>query len=221
MRKLSYIFYNYFYKYILKLYLKTDSKVTFDIFKLIVFKEVFHPKLFFSTKYFYSFLKGKNFKNKKFIELGSGSGILSMLAYRQGAHVTAVDIDPKAVENTRINFSGNFNMSQCLSIIQSDLFTNVPVQLFDIVVINPPYYFKEVKVAAHNAWYCGENGEYFKNLFAHLKSYTHSATEIFMVLEENCEIDRIKSMAQIHAIQFEQVDEKIIKWEKNFIFQLR
>lgn len=204
----------------LQLYLKTDSRVRFENFKLRVFKEVFHPKLFFSTTYLYSFLKNKDFKNKKFIELGSGSGILSMLAYQGGAQVTAVDIDPRAVENTRLNFSGNFESSQSLTIIQSDLFANVLPQVFDIIVINPPYYFKEVKVAAHHAWYCGENGEYFKNLFAHLKSYTHPLTEVFMVLEENCDIDRIKKMAQVNAIQFTKVDERLIKWEKNFIFKL-
>jgi release factor glutamine methyltransferase len=220
MQRLSYIFYNYFFKYVLMLYLKTDSDVTFEEFKLKVLKGVFHPKLFFSTPYFYSFLKGKKFRDKKFLELGSGSGILSMLAYKQGAEVTAVDIDPKAVENTRINFTKNFTANHSARIIESDLFSNVPEQLFDIVVINPPYYFKEVKMAGQQAWYCGENGEYFKTLFSKLKTYTTMSSEVYMILEENCEISRIRNMALSNNIQFEQVDEKLIKWERNFIFRL-
>jgi len=220
MQRLSYIFYNYFFKYVLKLYLKTDSHVTFGEFKLKVFKEVFHPKLFFSTTYFYSFLSKKNFQGKKFLELGSGSGILSMLAYKSGAEVTAVDIDPKAVENTQINFLKNFTNQYSATIVQSDLFANIPMQLFEVVVINPPYYFKEVKTAAHYAWYCGQDGEYFKTLFSKLKYYTNDASEVYMVLEENCDIPRIKSMALANNIQLELVDEKLIKWERNFIFRL-
>jgi release factor glutamine methyltransferase len=202
------------------LYLKTDSDVTFEEFKLKVLKGVFHPKLFFSTTYFYSFLAGKKFAGKKFLELGSGSGILSMLAYKKGAEVTAVDIDPKAVENTRINFTKNFTANHSARIIESDLFSNVPEQLFDIVVINPPYYFKEVKMAGQQAWYCGEHGEYFKTLFSKLKTYTTMSSEVYMILEENCEISRIRNMALSNNIQFEQVDEKLIKWERNFIFRL-
>lgn len=221
MRSLSYIFYNFFYKHLLKLYLKTDSTARFDGFKLRILKGVFHPKLFFSTSYFYSFLSSKEFQNRKFLEIGSGSGILSMLAHRNGALVTAIDIDPKAVKNTSLNFESNFKPTEQITIIQSDLFSNVPVQQFDMVAINPPYYFKKIEVDAHYAWYCGEQGEYFTRLFSGLKNYTSRVTEVYMVLEENCDIERIKNLAAGHNLGMEKVDEKLIKWERNFIFQLK
>ncbi|WP_317899336.1 methyltransferase [Aurantibacillus circumpalustris] len=220
MRRLSYIFYNTFYKYILKLYLKSDSNVKFDKFKLKVFKEVFHPKLFFSTKYLYKFLLEKKFTNLNFLEIGSGTGVLSMLAFQKGASVTAIDIDPKAVENTQLNFSMNFKSSENLHIYQSDLFMNIPSQLFDFVVINPPYYFKKVETNAHYAWYCGENGEYFERLSSQLKTYVNDQTETYMILEENCDIQRIKKIASLHGLNLKVLDEKMIKWEKNYIFQL-
>ena len=220
MRRLYYIFYNYFFKFILKLYLKSDSTIKFENFKLKVFKEVFHPKLFFSTTYFYKFLSQKQFTNVNFLEIGSGSGVLSMLAYKKGAMVTAIDIDTKAVENTRLNFSANFDTSKNLNIYQSDIFKKVPLQAFDIIAINPPYYFKKVETNAHYAWYCGENGEYFQSLFASLKKYLSPNGRAFMILEENCDVERIKKMAQKNALSMEVLNEKVIKWERNFIFQI-
>jgi release factor glutamine methyltransferase len=221
VRSLIYIFYNSIYKPILKLYLKTDSNIKFDGFKLKVFKEVFHPKLFFSTKYFYSFLDSKSFKGLKFLEIGCGSGILSLLAFRKEAKVTALDVDLKAVENTKLNFRKNFSNASDVLIVQSDLFEELAPQQFDIIVINPPYYFKKIESDYHYAWYCGENGEYFERLFSGISFYMHSNTHVYMVLEENCEIERIRSIALKNNIVFELADERLIKWEKNFIFILK
>ena len=41
-----------------------------------------------------------------------------------------------------------------------------------------------------------------------------------MVLADNCEIERIKKIAKQNKICFKLVDEKKIKWEKNFIYKL-
>jgi len=220
MRSLSYIFHVLFYKPILKVYLKKDSNITFRGFKLKVLRGVFHPKLFFSTKYFYSFLEKQNFEKLRFLEIGCGSGILSLLAYQKGAYVTAIDIDPRAVENTKLNFSKNFTDTSGVKIIHSDVFTNVPLQQFDMVVINPPYYFKKVENADHNAWYCGLNGEFFESLFSKLTGYIHPTSSVYMILEENCEIDRIQSIARRNKLGFEIADEKLIQWERSFIFKI-
>jgi len=220
MRSASHIIYNLLYKPVLKLYLKSDSTVRFDGFILKVMKGVFHPKLFFSSSYFYAFLNKQEMKDLVFLEIGCGSGLLSLLACRKGAVVTAVDIDPKAVQNTLLNFKKN-NMHCPASVIQSDVFSGVPAQTFDVIAINPPYYFKKVETDSQYAWYCGQNGEYFSRLFAGLCSHMHSDSNVYMILEENCEIDRIKVMAAQHKIYFELADEKTIRWEKNYIFRLR
>lgn len=220
MERIYFILYNLVFKPILKLYLKTDSNIRFDGFKLKIFKEVFHPKLFFSTKYFYSFLKKQNLSGKRFLEIGCGSGILSMLALRMGATVTAVDIDEKAVENTKLNFAANFESTLKYEIIQSDLFNNLQQQQFDYIAINPPYYFKSIQSASQYAWYCGENGEYFQKLFQNLANYMNPHTHVYMILEENCEIDRIKAFASRHNLQFELIEQKKIRWERNFIFKI-
>lgn len=220
MRSFKQIIYKLFYKPALELYLKTDSNIKFDGFKLKVFKGVFHPKLFFSSKYFYSFLSQQSLDQLTFLEIGCGSGILSLLAYKKGAVVTAIDIDEKAVENTKINFSKNFNSPQNVCVFQSNLFENLKNQSFDVVVINPPYYFKKIEIKSQYAWYCGENGEYFEDLFLNIADYMHIKTNVYMILEENCEIDKIKSIAFKNEMKLELIDERLIKWEKSYIFRL-
>lgn len=221
MQSLYQTYYQYIYKPVATIYLKTDSNIRFDGFKLKVFKEVFHPKLFFSSKYVYEFLNAKNLAQKQFLEIGCGSGVLSLLAFRKKAIVTAVDIDPKAVENTRLNFETNFkNGSDNFKTIQSDVFSNVTQQVFDVIAINPPYYFKKVEVNTQLAWYCGENGEYFVKLFSGLKHYMNAVTKVFLILAENAEIDKIKELATEHGVQFTLADQRKIKFEVSYIFQL-
>jgi release factor glutamine methyltransferase len=220
MRRFYYLIYNLIFKRVLHFYLKTDSHVNFDGFKLTVFKEVFHPKLFFSTKYFYSFLSTQNFNTKSFLEVGCGSGILCLLAYKKGANVTAVDINEKAVENTLLNFSKNFSTGSTPKIIKSNLFKELPQEIFDFIAINPPYYFKKVDQQSQLAWYCGENGEYFQDLFKNLPKYMGPETKVFMILEERCEIERIKELAARNKLYFELIEKKLIKWETNYIYKI-
>ncbi len=220
MKTFTYLFYNYLYKPVLQLYLRSDSKVRYDGFELKVLRGVFHPKLFFSSTYLYSFLNKQTLSALQFLEIGAGSGILSLLAQRKGAFVTAVDLDPKAVENTSLNFKINFGNDYKARIIQSDVFENLPAQTYDVIVINPPYYFKKVETNVQMAWYCGENGEYFKKLFSGLAKFMHANTKVFMILEEKCELERIRSIADESGIELRLIEEKLIKWEKNYIYQL-
>ncbi|MDI1355447.1 MAG: methyltransferase [bacterium] len=220
MKTLTYLFYNYLYKPVLKLYLRSDTRVQYDDFELTILKGVFHPKLFFSTTYLYSFISQQSFTSLQFLEIGSGSGILSLLAKKKGAIVTAIDNDPIAVENTRLNFITNFGTEHLAKILKSDVFENLFLQKYNVIVINPPYYFKKIESNSQMAWYCGENGEYFEKLFSGLAAHMHPAAQVYMVLEEKCEIERIKTMASNYKIIFLLRDQKLIRWERSYIYQL-
>ncbi len=221
LMKLQQRLYNFFVKPLIKLYLKTEPVVSFDGFRIKVFQTVFHPRLFFSTTYFYSFLKAMNLTSKLFLEIGCGSGVISMLAHRKMAIVHCSDINEVAIENTKLNFEQNkFDNKNIPVFYLSDLFDDIPVQQFDFIVINPPFYFKPVGQPAHLAWNCGENGEYFDKLFSTLKTYMHAGTKVYMILAEVCEIDRIKAIANKHSRKMEVEEERKIKWEKSFIFRI-
>lgn len=216
----SYYFYNYFLRFWLKFLLRFETKARFDDLSLIVKKGVFHPSFFFSSGYFYDFILRLPLQNKRFLEIGCGSGLLSLAAAKKKAIVTAIDISSAAVENTRQNFKRNFGTTVSAHILHSDLFSNLSPQTFDVIVVNPPYFFKAPAHESQYAWYCGTEGEYFQRLFADIGNYTHAKTEIYMILADNCDITRIRSLAEKHRIVFSLVEERIIKWEKNFIFCL-
>lgn len=208
------------YKPFLQIYLRFNTHTSTDGFKLKIVKGVFHPGFFFSSKYLYTFIAKQELKDLNFLELGCGSGILSLLALRKGARVTSVDVDVRAVNNTLVNLKANFKDDSGMQVLQSDLFDSLSNQHFDFIVINPPYFFKKVESENQLAWNCGENGDYFEKLFGQIAKFAHSQTRIYMVLADNCEIDRIKRIAQKHRVVFTLAESKKIKWETNYIFSL-
>lgn len=208
-------------KPLLSIYLKQDLRFNYDGLKLKIFKGVFHPKYFFSSTFFYDFLKPQNLTSKKFIEIGCGSGLLSLLAYKLKATVTAIDIDSNAINCTKKNFEANFGETHAAQLFLSDVFNNLSPFIADIICVNPPYFFNEAIAASQLAWNCGKNGEFFEKFFSKLHLFANNNTQVFMILASNCEIERIKKMANTYNITFVLVKEKKIKWENNFIFKLQ
>ncbi len=206
-------------KPIISVYLRFNVPYRYNGFRLKIFPGVFHPGFFFSTKALYRFISAMELKNKTFLEVGSGSGLLSLLAYRMGAIVTAIDKDVTAVENTRFNFQNNFASTNA-SILQSDLFAELGLQKFNFIIINPPYFFKKVEHRHQLAWYCGENGEYFEQLFSGLAAHLEPKADCYMILADNCDVPLIESIAKRHKIYFILAATTKAKWETNYIFKL-
>src|SRR5215472_14863239 len=96
---------------------------------------VFHPGFFFSTHLLLKQIKDLSLKNKMFLEPGAGSGLLSIYAAKQGAIVTATDINPLAVECIKKNA---FQNHVDVDLNKSYLFHNIPPEKFDIILIKPP-----------------------------------------------------------------------------------
>src|SRR5690606_42019958 len=61
------------------------------------------------------------------LEVGCGSGLLSLLAARKGARVTAFDIDERAVTCARENFQQNLPHAAAV-VLRSDLFSEIEKQ---------------------------------------------------------------------------------------------
>jgi release factor glutamine methyltransferase len=211
---------NYILKPFLKRYLKKIRFYRYHQLKLKIYPGVFHPKYFFSTAMLVDFLNELSLNGKTFCEVGAGSGLLSFLAFQEKARVIAFDLNETAVKGLIENFNNNFPLSEDFKIHVSDLFDNVPLEKMDIVFINPPYFFKKAEKPDDLAWNCGENGEYFGKLFSQLGAYIHRKSEVYMILADNCEIEKITQMAELNQFNMVPVKERKIKWEKNFIFKL-
>ena len=206
-----------FYKPFLAKYLSKTRNYRYKNILLRIPPEVFHPGFFFSTKLLIHNIKNLELENKTFLELGSGSGLISIYAARKNARVTAIDINPVAVEHLKINGIKN---DVELQIILSDMFNNVPKQTFDFIIINPPYYKKDPSTYKDYAWYCGENGEYFQSLFGSIADYMNAESTVLIILSEHCDLEMIKSIAGKSNFNLRLVYEKKNIMEKNFIYKI-
>jgi release factor glutamine methyltransferase len=180
--------------------------------KIAVPPDVFHPGVFFSTPIFLSFLQKIDFQKKTLLDVGAGSGLLALFAAQRGALVTALDINPLAVETTRRNAAAN---GFSLSVVESDLFDNLPPSRFDIVLINPPYYPRAPLSTAERAFFAGENLEYFEKLFCQLPAFIHAETQTWMILSEDCDFEKIEGIAAANGFRLAVVFEKK-KWGEHF-----
>ena len=70
------------------------------------------------------------------LEIGCGTGIISINLAKKSLQVTAVDKNPKAVEATRFN---SINNNVDIEILEGDMFTPVPNRKFETIICNPPY----------------------------------------------------------------------------------
>lgn len=203
-----------FLKLGLKLYYFKPRKYRYDGIQILVHPNVFPPHLTLSTKILLDFIKPLDLKNKSFLELGCGSGIISLLAAKKGANVVASDINETALKFLKNNALKN---NLFVTTLYSNLFDAIENSTFDYIIINPPYYPKQPKNIKEQAWFCGEHFDYFEKLFQQLSTIV-SFKNCYMILSQDCEINKIKSIARKNGMNLNIVFETNIFSEKNFIF---
>lgn len=206
------------YKPLLVKYLSKTRMYSYKGITLEIPPQVFHPGFFFSTKLLLRYIAKEHLDHKSFLELGAGSGLLSIYAAKRGASVVATDINPVAIEFIKTNAEENFVE---IKTIYSNLFDTIPLQHFDFILINPPYYKKKPASNLDYAWYCGENGEYFENLFKKLGAYMHEASHVLMVLCDGCDLQMIRNKATENSFHMKCVHTKDSLIEKNYIFKIQ
>lgn len=214
--------YTFFAKPFIERRIKKRTHFSYAGLDLVVYPGVFHPAYFFSTKFFADFIYEENFEGKTFCEVGCGSGLISLLAYKNKARVLALDIHTGAIKNLSENLELNFGYAAHpeFKIVESDLFDAVEPCKLDYVFINPPWFFKEARTNEEKAWNCGENGAYFDKLFQQLPSYTEFMSTVWMALGDSADVKRIKEMAKKYGFEMQLVYKKKVKWEWNFVYRL-
>ncbi|MCK5474641.1 MAG: methyltransferase [Candidatus Aenigmarchaeota archaeon] len=124
-----------------------------------------------------TFLLLENISAKKtdtVLEIGIGTGIVSLFLAKMAGTVTGVDINPAAVRLTCKN--AKLNNITNVKIFESNLFEKIR-GVFDIIVFNLPYVPTEETIdeTIALAWDGGENGRkvtdrFLKQAIAHIKN---------------------------------------------------
>jgi release factor glutamine methyltransferase len=211
------------FKPLLANYLKKDRVYYHSPFKLIILKGVFHPRFFYSTKFLLKYLQKVNFKSKNVIEVGAGSGLIAFHLALKANRVIALEINKIAVEGLILNQKNNSQIlpPNVLQIIESNLFQSLDPQVFDYIVVNPPYYPKTPNNPTELAWYCGNEFEYFSSFFNQALNFINLQSIIVMVLSSQCNIERIHQIASQNGFIMKLKLEKKFLIENNFIFEIK
>jgi release factor glutamine methyltransferase len=103
-------------------------------------------------------LRGEVRPGASVLDLCTGSGLLAVIAARQGAgRVVAVDISRRALATARLNAALNHVR---IEVRRGDLFDPIGDERFDLIVSNPPYLPAESvpRRGASRAWDAGRDG---------------------------------------------------------------
>ncbi len=198
-------------------YTSKDQKFKYQDIELDIYAGVFPPRFFHTTHFLLDYLTKQEIADASFLELGAGTGLISLYAAQQTAKVTASDISEIAVNNIKTNAQKN-NFK--ISVIKSDLFKKIRKKSFDWIVINPPFYPSTPQSDPEYAWYCGENFEYFENLFKNISSYMNENSHVIMVLSDRAPIKKIIFIAGKNNIIMRVESLKKHLLERSFIFTL-
>lgn len=186
-------------------YLRKERKYIYRRTEVTVLPGVFHPGFFSSTVLILDYLEGRIEAGQSVLEVGSGTGLISVVAAKASANVTALDVSRAAIENTKRNAHSN-NVK--VTIIESDLFTNMPKGNFDWVIVNPPYYARDPQNESEFAWYCGRSFQYFRRLFKELPEYLHPQSKAILVLTKGCDTEKISAIGREQGFMFVLIKEK-------------
>lgn len=93
-------------------------------------------------------------RGERVLEIGCGSGVVSIHCALAGAEVVCGDVNPRAVALTRMNAAAN---GAVLEAVETDVYSNVEGR-FDLVLFNLPYLPVEEGEGLARAWSGGPDG---------------------------------------------------------------
>ncbi len=133
---------------------RVEVRVCDKIILIDVFPTVFPPKSDYSVSSKSVFDTFGDLHGLEVADIGSGSGIESIVAILAGArHVDAVDINRQAVDCTKHNVEIN-SLKNNIAVFYSDLFENFPKKKYDLIIANLPIVnFDSENGPIHNALY--------------------------------------------------------------------
>ncbi|MGQ9720216.1 MAG: HemK2/MTQ2 family protein methyltransferase [Candidatus Jordarchaeum sp.] len=188
-------------------------------FKFLVFEDVYEPSED-------SFLIADNLivsENDYVLDMGTGCGILAIIAGSRAKKVVGIDISERAVANAKMNVNLN-KMEGYVEIRLGDLWSALkPDERFSLILFNPPYLpISKAEKNENNmnidmlekAWDGGLSGREIINEFlAKFDNFLEDDGQLQVVLSSLSGIEKTLSSIENKGFKFEK------KAEKKFFFE--
>ncbi len=162
-------------------------------------------------------------KGEEVLELGTGSGLISILSAKRGANVTATDITKKALECAEEN-ARRVEVEEKIDFVRGNLFDPVKNK-FDLIVFNPPYLpvpaEEKLDTELEKSWDGGVNGrEIIDKFLDQVEEYLKDDGRFIFVHSSLSELDPILERLQNKEIEFD-IKSKELFFETLYLFRAR
>lgn len=193
--------------------------VFFDKYSFLVYSDVYEPAED-------TFLLARNLnvkENDKVLDVGTGCGILAVLAAEKAAQVVAVDINPYAVACAKENAEKS-GVAEKIDIRLSCLFEKITHgEKFDLILFNAPYLpvgQDEGKSWIEKAWAAGDTGRKLIDNFIHdVSNHLGEDGRILLVQSSLSGNKKTLKLFSKHKLRASIVDEEKVPFEKIVIIE--
>lgn len=151
------------------------------------------------------------------LEIGSGTGIISLHCSKKGAGVASVDKSDKALTNTKENAKKNgFE----IRVEKSDMFSSIE-RMYDVIIFNPPYLPEHEELEPDDRWDGGKRGDEITIRFLNnVKDYLNKDGRVYLCFSDLAPLDRIYSVIERYFKVINKKEEQF-SFETLYAYELR
>lgn len=201
------------------------GNVDFYGYKINVNKNVLIPRFETETlvEKTIQYIKDLKLENKSLLEIGTGSGCISITLKKEleQLDITSIDISRKALKVAKKN--AKYNRAD-ITLLKQDIFKYNPINKYDILVSNPPYITKEdivdeaIKYEPKNAIYADEDGiKYYQHILSTCNKYLNKKNLIAFEIGDK-QGNKIKNIAKKYFPKAKIVIDKDLSERDRYVF---
>ncbi len=179
-----------------------DTSVELHGIKLVVPQNVFLPPTDWKWNLLAQTVLMEVKETDRILDMGTGSGVQAIFAASKSQDVTAVDLNPFAVDCARRNVELN-GLSSRVKVLESNLFENVEGK-FDLVIFDPPFRWTKPR----DVWeICSADEGYvtLQNFLAKVRDYLTIDGRVLMFFGTSGDLAYFKRLIRKNGFKREQI----------------
>ncbi len=149
------------------------------------------------------------------LDVGCGSGILSVEAAKRGGKVVALDIDKEAVLATK-RLASEKGVS--VDVRESDLFEKVADEKFDLIICNPPYLPNDDSDKDLALDGGVEGWEFIARFLSQVKDHLEKEGGIYLLYSSRTDPEKVNILMEQYGFSHKVINKKHVGFfEKLFV----